>query len=279
MSVLLSLNYDEASNPHLDAEKIQTWRFLHNLMYRIFFGNAPIFSVNALLAYYERILGEDKHYTLVDLERTWHDIYFAWSNVGSIELEGTTMAFSLEQGQPLRGTLSRELPADIVRHIYKQMQDVPRTEDEILEAKLKAAFSIETLEPIEQVYIARLAVDFLIKSANRARSLIVFKALKLADYKPQDEAEMDAGLLKSLPGKDYYMIYGTNSQPIQEQLIEAKNHLNKDVRTIAQEILTLFEIDTNDDNAQAQFSRAQIIEALRKTGANPKLAAARLLQG
>jgi hypothetical protein len=32
-------------------------------------------------------------------------------------------------------------------------------------------------------------------------------------------------------------------------------------------------------NAEAKFSRAQIIEALRKTGANPKLAAARLLRG
>jgi hypothetical protein len=231
----------EQRQPGIDIFKVDSYQFYHDLIAEVY-KDDPILQIDNLIAEYERKFELGGFYTpSVALKADVSHFSEAWNSAGTIE------------------------------------QELPTEEDDILQYKLTEAFG--TLEPIEQVFIAKVAVDHLIHGPNRARSLIIFNALKEARYTPQYEPQIDVALRKSLPRYVRSIDHGTSPFTVQEQLITAKNSgYEPEVIELSKQILALFEIDTNDDNAQAQFSRAQIIEALRKTGANPKLAAARLLR-
>ena len=164
---------------------------------------------------------------------------------------------------------------DTVAAVAEAWDDV---EEDDLSKKLQSIFGV--LKEVEMVFVARAAIRANVMISNKFKLVTVFLALKKAGYELDVEDYLDLE-----PINAFLQRYQISTKPIREQLQNLKtgSASNKEAAELVESIMaspaTFVKSAHTGNYATAKFSRAQIIEALRKTGANPKLAAARLLRG
>jgi hypothetical protein len=195
---------------------------------------------------------------------------------------------------PQRGTqASRPNPS---RH--DPLSDV---DFEIVDFQSKLVQIFEVLTFNEQIFVANSAINHYLSAVtssyfkiyggtglhlirNQTAVLNVFSALKEAEFNLDEEEEFtnqcNAGITPIR-----IQLERMRRHQWQRGVFKAKPQDPWYDDPVADQILDLFKVTmiksanfNRPTFVEAKFSRAQIIEALRKTGVNPKLAAARLLR-